>query len=74
MLTMNRRAFLEAAGYTSAAGLLGGFWQQAHAMTPAEVAGTDQDLHLLRRISFGPTDTALARVRRIGRAASCSSM
>jgi len=69
MLTMNRRAFLEAAGYTSAAGLLGGFWQQAHAMTPAEVAGTDQDLHLLRRISFGPTDTALARVRRIGRAA-----
>lgn len=69
MLTMNRRAFLEAAGYTSAAGLMGGFWQQANAMTPAEVAGTDPDLHLLRRISFGPTDTALARVRKIGRAA-----
>lgn len=70
MLTMNRRGFLQAAGYASAsAGLLGSLWQEAQALTPAQVAGTDPDLHLLRRISFGPTDTALARVRKIGRAA-----
>ncbi|WP_162932453.1 DUF1800 domain-containing protein [Solimonas sp. K1W22B-7] len=70
MLAMNRRAFLQAAGYTSlSSSLVGSLFQEAEAMTPAQVAGPDADLHLLRRISFGPTDTALARVRRIGRAA-----
>lgn len=70
MTMIKRREFLQAAGYSAVyVGLLSAFSQAAEAMTPAEIAGTDPDLHLLRRISFGPTPTSLARVRAIGRTA-----
>lgn len=69
-MPMPRRSFLQAAGHVALYGaLLGDFAKRAWALTPAEMAGSDPDLHLLRRISFGPTVQELERVRSIGRAA-----
>lgn len=70
MLNVKRRTLLQGAGYAALyGGLLGDLFQAAHAMTPAEVVGGDLDLHLLRRISFGPTAAELGRVRSMGRTA-----
>lgn len=70
MTAMKRRTFLQAAGYTALyGGLVADLGKSAQAMTRAEIAGPDPDLHLLRRISFGPVAQELARVREIGRAA-----
>ncbi|MDP9139788.1 MAG: DUF1800 domain-containing protein [Pseudomonadota bacterium] len=67
---MQRRTFLQIAGYSTVYGsLLADLAHSAAALEPAEIAGTDADLHLLRRISFGPTAATLVRVRGIGRSA-----
>lgn len=67
---MQRRSFLQLAAYSALyGGLLADLGRSALAMEPGEIAGPDLDLHLLRRISFGPTPASLARVRDIGRAA-----
>lgn len=67
---MKRRTFLKSAsGAFLYGGLIADLARPALAMTPAQIAGTDADLHLLRRISFGPTLQELERVRRIGRTA-----
>lgn len=70
MTGIKRRTFLQGMAYTAAYGsLLADVFRQAVALSPAEVAGADADLHLLRRISFGPTAAELARVKILGRAA-----
>ena len=70
MPAMQRRTFLQAAGYTAVyGGLLADLARSAFALTPAQVAGADADVHLLRRISFGPTVAELARLRSLGAAA-----
>ena len=70
MTMMQRRGFLQLAGYAAVyGGLLADLGRRALALEPAEVAGADPALHLLRRTSFGPTPEALARVRQIGAAA-----
>lgn len=70
MTVMKRRTFLQAGGYGLLyAGLAADFAKSAHALTPKEIASDDLDLHLLRRISFGPVAQELARVRLIGREA-----
>lgn len=70
MTAMKRRTFLQMAGYSAVyGGLLADLAQSAQAMAPAEIAGNDIDLHLLRRVSFGPTAASLARVRSVGRTA-----
>lgn len=67
---MRRRTFLQVAGHGALYGSLAfSLAQEASALTPAQIAGDDADLHLLRRISFGPTLQELERLRRIGRAA-----
>ena len=68
MTAMKRRTFLQAMGYSAVyGGLAADFAKSAAALTPAQIASSDQDLHLLRRISFGPVAQELARVRSIGR-------
>lgn len=70
MIAMQRRTFLKTAGYAALyGGLIADFSKSALALTPKEIVGSDPDLHLLRRISFGPTAQELARVRQIGRSA-----
>lgn len=70
MTMMQRRTFLQVAGYAAVyGGLLADLGRRALALEPAEVAGSDPALHLLRRTSFGPTPEALARVRQVGAAA-----
>ena len=70
MTAMKRRTFLQLAGYSALyGGLLADLAQSAQALEPAETAGSDPGLHLLRRVSFGPTAASLARVREIGTAA-----
>lgn len=70
MTAMKRRTFLQAAGYTALyGGLATDFAKSATAMTPKEIASDDPDLHLLRRISFGPVAQELAKVRSMGRTA-----
>jgi uncharacterized protein (DUF1800 family) len=70
MTAMKRRTFLQAAGYTTLyGGLVSDFSKHAAALTPRQIATDDQDLHLLRRISFGPVAQELAQVRSLGRAA-----
>lgn len=67
MTMMKRRTVLQGLGYAALyGGLLADFAKQAAAMAPSEIAGGDAALHLLRRISFGPTAATLARVRQIG--------
>lgn len=68
MTAMKRRTFLQAAGYAALyGGLAADFAKSAFALSPKEIAGADPDLHLLRRISFGPVKQELERVRQIGR-------
>lgn len=65
---MRRRTFLQGMAFSTAyGGLLPGLFQAASALEPADLAGSDPDLHLLRRISFGPDAASLARLREIGR-------
>jgi hypothetical protein len=67
MTIMQRRTFLQGLGYAALyGGVLADLMRRAEAMAPAEIAGGDAELHLLRRISFGPTAETLARVRQIG--------
>jgi len=70
MVAVNRRTVLQGMAY---AGLYGGLaadvFRAAQALEPDEIAGSDAELHLLRRISFGPTAATLARARAIGRTA-----
>lgn len=67
---MKRRTFLRVAGHGALYGsLCASLAQQALALSPAQIAGDDADLHLLRRISFGPTMQELERLRRVGRGA-----
>jgi uncharacterized protein (DUF1800 family) len=67
---MQRRTFLQVAGNAVLwSGLARDLAQRAQALTPGKIASSDPDVHLLRRISFGPTVQELARVRKIGRAA-----
>ena len=67
---VQRRTFLAAGGQAVLwAGLIGDLANSAKALSVAEIAGADPDLHLLRRLSFGPTNAELTRVRSIGRAA-----
>ena len=70
MTAMKRRTFLQGFAYTALYGSLAvDVFTAAQAMEAAEIAGSDLELHLLRRISFGPTVAELARVKAIGRAA-----
>ncbi|HUP93045.1 MAG TPA: DUF1800 domain-containing protein [Solimonas sp.] len=70
MTAMKRRTFLQLAGYGALyGGLAADLAKSAAALSPAQIAGENPDLHLLRRISFGPVAQELARVREIGRAA-----
>jgi uncharacterized protein (DUF1800 family) len=70
MTGMKRRTFLQAAGYTALyGGLAADFAKHATALTPRQIVTEDPDLHLLRRISFGPIAQELAQVRALGRAA-----
>lgn len=70
MISLNRRTFLQAAGYSALYGsLVADFAKSAQALSPKEIVSEDPDLHLLRRISFGPVAQELARVREIGREA-----
>jgi len=70
MTAMKRRTVLQGFAYTALYGSLAvDVFTAAEALQPVEIAGRDPDLHLLRRISFGPTVAELSRVRRIGQAA-----
>jgi|GEM_PF-260311 len=70
MTAMKRRTFLQGIAYTALYGSLAAdVFNAAQALEPAEIAGSDPDLHLLRRISFGPTMAELARVKSMGREA-----
>ena len=70
MTAMKRRTVLQGFAYTALYGSLAmDVFTAAEAMEPAEIAGNDPDLHLLRRVSFGPTVAELARVKAIGRTA-----
>ncbi len=70
MTAMKRRTFLQGFAYTALYGSLAvDVFNTAQAMQPAEIAGGDPDLHLLRRVSFGPTVAELARVKAVGRTA-----
>lgn len=70
MTAMKRRTFLQAAGYTALYGSLAAdLAKTAAALTPKEIASDNPDLHLLRRISFGPVAQELARLRSMGRQA-----
>lgn len=65
---VSRRRFLQGtAALTMTGGLLTDLLKTAHALEPAEVAGSDPDLHFLRRISFAPTPQELQKVRDMGR-------
>lgn len=69
---LSRRDFVRrAAAGTAAAGAgLGSFvWSAEIADAAAPLATNDQDLHLLRRATYGPTRAGLAELRRIGRPA-----
>lgn len=62
-----RREFLQGTAALALWGSLAAdLAKQADAATPSDIAGDDPDLHLLRRISFGPTLESLARIRSIG--------
>lgn len=70
MTAMKRRTFLQGVAYTALyGGLAADLFKAAEALQPAEIAGGDAELHLLRRVSFGPTAATLARAKAIGRAA-----
>lgn len=70
MTAIKRRTFLQGFAYTALyGGLAADLFKSAEALQPAEIAGPDAALHLLRRISFGPTAATLARARAMGHAA-----
>lgn len=70
MTSMKRRTFLQMTAWSALyGGLAADLFRSAQALEPAEIAGGDADLHLLRRISFGPTPATLAQVRSLGRSA-----
>jgi uncharacterized protein (DUF1800 family) len=68
---LSRRTLLRgaaaAAALAAAAPLLDA--EPAQAAPGGSFLADDPDLHLLRRATFGPTDAAVRRIRRIGRAA-----
>jgi hypothetical protein len=67
MLKLTRRQALVAGAYSSVLlTSIGELTRIASAMEPAELAGTDPELHFLRRTSFGPTVSELKRIRQIG--------
>ena len=67
--TIERRSFLKTAAVSAVAvgavgTTLGGV---ARATSPQGHLSGDQDLHLLRRATFGPTPASVARIRQLGR-------
>jgi uncharacterized protein (DUF1800 family) len=66
---LERRAFLRTAAVGAAAvgAAIGPFSGVATATSAQGHLTSDQDLHLLRRATFGPNQASLARIRKIGR-------
>lgn len=70
MLSITRRQALKAVGHMAVyASAIGDLTKIAMASAPEALAGDDLDLHLLRRVSFGPTAAELSKVRELGRSA-----
>jgi uncharacterized protein (DUF1800 family) len=70
---LTRRSFVRTAALGAAAAAVGlpavSVLDAAPAGAATNLAGTDPDLHLLRRATHGPTPAALKRLRKIGRRA-----
>ena len=72
--TISRRTVLRTGAVGAGAVALGGLGldltlaTNAAAATPTSFVGTDPDLHLLRRATWGPTKESLAEIRKLGRA------
>src|SRR5688500_8455171 len=68
---LSRRAFVRAAAMSGAlagAGASLGVARATPASAGAALVATDPDLHLLRRATFGPTQSLVKELRRLGRA------
>ncbi len=64
---ISRRGFFKlAAGAGHCGSLAADPCRHGWALSPPLIVGADAELHLLRRISFGPTAIELARVREMG--------